>query len=229
MSSAPICNYLTSCQAWDIDLQYPEDDFWPSQILEINVKATFIIACENPEEEEEEEARGRDIVQEELHRLPLDQLLNDAVAKDWYDTNIWDIFNSMQIPIQRSTLDKIVGCALGMVANESYKNQKVLRMRVEVEALVKEQPNLDEEDAYCIDVEADDFWETVGAFRKLRKVVVEELASAENVCSICLVELLVGSEISVTPCSHVFHDRCIRAWLKKRSKKSCPNCVTILA
>ncbi|XWS57578.1 hypothetical protein CRYUN_Cryun09bG0185900 [Craigia yunnanensis] len=216
MSSATICNYLTSCQVWDVDLQYSEDNFWPFQMLEINVKATFTIVCENPEEEEEEvKARGKHIVQEELHWLPLDQLLNDAVAKDWSDTNIWDVFESMQIPIQRSTIDEIVGCALGMAAMESYKNRKVLRMRVEVEALVNEQTNLEEGDAYCIDVESDDFWETVGAFRKLRKVMVEEPESAENVCSICLVEFLVGSEISATPCSHVFHDRCIRAWLKK--------------
>ncbi|XP_016747003.1 uncharacterized protein [Gossypium hirsutum] len=133
----------------------------------------------------------------------------------------------MQIPIGRSMVDEIVGCALGMVPNESYENRKVLRMRVEIEVLVDEQPNLAEGDACCIDEEADDFWETAEAFRKLRKVVVEE--PAENLCFICLVGFLEGSEISATPCSQVFHDRCIRAWLKKCSKKFCPNCVTILA
>ncbi|XVE89722.1 hypothetical protein DITRI_Ditri20bG0018500 [Diplodiscus trichospermus] len=226
--SASFCSSLTSCQAWEIDLQYPEDDFWPSQILEINVKATFMIPCKNPDEEEEEEEKKIMVanVQEECHKLPLDQLLNYAMAKDCYETNIWDVFDSMQIPIQRCMLDKVVGCALGMAAMESYRNRKVLRIRVEVEALVDEQTNLEEEDAYCIDVEADDFWETVGAFRKLRKVVVDEPESAENVCSICLGEFLVGSEISATPCSHVFHDRCIRSWLKKCRKKFCPNCVT---
>ncbi|XVF42000.1 hypothetical protein PTKIN_Ptkin01aG0325000 [Pterospermum kingtungense] len=233
MSSAPI---LASCQAWDIDLQYPEDDLWPSQTLEISVKATFITPCENPEVEEEEgnklvmeSTSGRNIVREELHWLPLDQLLNQTVDKGWYDSNMWDVFDSMQIPIQRSTVDEIVGFAVGMAGMESYKDRKVLRMRVEIEVLVGEQPNWEQGDAYSIDAEAGDFWETVGAFRKLRKVVVVEETASDNVCSICLVELLEGSEITSTPCSHVFHDRCIRAWLKKCSKKFCPNCVTILA
>ncbi|PPS10693.1 hypothetical protein GOBAR_AA09960 [Gossypium barbadense] len=198
MSSAPIC-YLTSCKAWDVDLQCPGDQLWPSKILEIN----------------------------KSHKLRLEQLLNDVVTKYWNDTNIWDVLDSMQIPIGRSMVDEIVGCALGMVPNESYKNRKVLRMRVEIEVLVDEQPNLAEGDACCIDEEADDFWETAEAFRKLRKVVVEE--PPENLCFICLVGFLEGSEISATPCSHVFHDRYIRAWLKKCSKKFCPNCVTILA
>ncbi|KAG4122546.1 hypothetical protein ERO13_D11G273300v2 [Gossypium hirsutum] len=228
MSSAPIC-YLTSCKAWDVDLQCPEDHLWPSKILGINVKATFIASQKTEREDEEGKKSGmaRIIVQQESHKLRLEQLLNDVVTKDWNDTNIYDVLDSMQIPIGRSTVDEIVGCALGMVAKESYKNRKVLRMRVEIEVLVDEQPNLAEGDAYCIDAEADDFWETAEAFRKLRKVVVEE--PVENLCSICLVGFLEGSEISATPCSHVFHDRCIRAWLKKCSKKFCPNCVTILA
>lgn len=211
MLSAPI---LVSCR--QIDLQYPEDDFWPSQTLEINVNATFIIFCEN-------------IVQEEFHYLPIDQLLNQPIVnKDWCNTNVWDVFDSMQIPIHRFMVDEIVDFALSMAAMECYKNRKVLRMRVEIETLVDEHHNLDQGDAYCIDAEADDFWETVGAFRKLRKVVVQEPTSSENVCSICLVEFLEGSEIASTPCSHVFHDRCIRAWLKKCTKKFCPNCVTVL-
>ncbi|XP_022719755.1 uncharacterized protein LOC111277611 [Durio zibethinus] len=195
-------------------------------MVEISVKATFITACQKTQVKEEE---GEKLHVVESHWLALDQLINDVVeARDWYDTNIWDVFDSMQIPIQRSTLDKIVGCALDMAATESYKNRRVLRMRVEIEALVDEQPNLEEGDAYCVDVEADDFWETVGAFRRLRKVVVEK-PDEENVCSICLSGFFVGSEISATPCSHVFHDRCIRAWLKKCNKKFCPNCVTMLA
>ncbi|KAH1083606.1 hypothetical protein J1N35_023367 [Gossypium stocksii] len=103
----------------------------------------------------------------------------------------------MQIPIGYSTVDEIVGCALGMVAKESYKNRKVLRIRVEIKVLVDEQPNLAEGDAYCIDAKADDFWETAEAFKKLRKVVVEE--PVENICSICLVGFLEGSETSATP------------------------------
>ncbi|KAK8712559.1 hypothetical protein V6N13_147796 [Hibiscus sabdariffa] len=226
MSPAPTC-CLTSCKAWDVDLQHPEDAFWPSKILEIKIKATFVVSPKLPQQEDEEgnkSAMAASTIQEESHKLPLEELLNDVVTQDWDDNNIWDALDSMRIPVHRSTVDEIVSCVLRMASRECYKDRNVLRMRVEIEALVDEEPNFEEGDVYSIDVEADGFWETAEAFKKLRKVAVEEA-----VCSICLVELLEGSEMSGTPCSHVFHDRCIRAWLKKSSKKFCPNCVTILA
>ncbi|WRX25250.1 hypothetical protein QQP08_017737 [Theobroma cacao] len=213
MSSTPVC-YLTSCQAWDAYLQYPEDSFWPSRMLEINVKATFV-ACEKTQGggggkkllDDVQLGGRRVVVQEESHGLILDQLLNNVVGKDWHGTNIWDVFDSMQIPIQRPVLDEIVGCALAMAANECYENCKVLRMRVEIETLVDDDDQLmnfeEDQDVYSIDVEEDDFWETVEAFRTLRKVVVAEDNPPENLCSICLGEFLVGSDISATPCSHV--------------------------
>ncbi|GMI65326.1 hypothetical protein HRI_000201900 [Hibiscus trionum] len=226
---------LASCKAWDVDLQRPDDDFWPCKILEINVKATFIASRKPPQQEDDDGEEGkksamaRKTVREECHKVPLEQLLNDIVTEDWNDTSIWDVLDSMQIPIHRSTVDEIVRCVLRMVARECYKDRNVLRMRVEIEALVDEEPDFVEGDVYSIDVEADDFRETAEAITKLRNVVVEEAVVENSLCSICLVEFLEGSEISGTPCSHVFHDRCIRAWLKKCSKKFCPNCVTILA
>ncbi|KAH1083607.1 hypothetical protein J1N35_023368 [Gossypium stocksii] len=57
MSSAPIC-YLTSCKAWDVNLQCTEDQLWPSKILDINVKATFI-ASQKTEREEKEDKEGK--------------------------------------------------------------------------------------------------------------------------------------------------------------------------
>lgn len=49
-----------------------------------------------------------------------------------------------------------------------------------------------------------------------------EFKYEENECSICLIELRVAPNIVALPCYHVFHEDCIKDWLKKRSV--CPNC-----
>ncbi|CAL4087965.1 unnamed protein product, partial [Meganyctiphanes norvegica] len=48
----------------------------------------------------------------------------------------------------------------------------------------------------------------------------EELAP-EDQCSICLEALATGPTVALQ-CKHVFHERCIKDWLKRQS--NCPNC-----
>ena len=44
-------------------------------------------------------------------------------------------------------------------------------------------------------------------------------------CSICLENFKKKSKVSMTPCKHVFHFKCIKDWLYKNIKKpKCPNC-----
>jgi len=47
-----------------------------------------------------------------------------------------------------------------------------------------------------------------------------------NKCSICLEKFLINkSNISITPCHHIFHTDCLHRWLKKNILKTkCPNC-----
>ena len=44
-------------------------------------------------------------------------------------------------------------------------------------------------------------------------------------CSICLDNFKKKSKVSMTPCKHVFHYKCIKDWLYKNAKNpKCPNC-----
>ncbi|MBA0736015.1 hypothetical protein Gogos_009611 [Gossypium gossypioides] len=54
----------------------------------------------------------------------------------------------------------------------------------------------------------------------IEKVKVE--AGDEEKCMICLEEVEVGFEASQMPCSHVFHDDCIKKWLQQ--SHYCPIC-----
>ena len=49
----------------------------------------------------------------------------------------------------------------------------------------------------------------------------ETILESEN-CMICLEELVGGLEVTVMPCSHVFHGTCIIRWLKQ--SHVCPMC-----
>ena len=47
-----------------------------------------------------------------------------------------------------------------------------------------------------------------------------------NTCTICIEEFKENkSKVSVTPCKHVFHYKCLSNWLRKNVKNpKCPNC-----
>ena len=42
-------------------------------------------------------------------------------------------------------------------------------------------------------------------------------------CPTCLTPFLLNSDISATPCGHVFHTNCIKKWLQM-GRKTCPQC-----
>nr|GMD26559.1 E3 ubiquitin ligase BIG BROTHER-like [Ipomoea batatas] len=52
----------------------------------------------------------------------------------------------------------------------------------------------------------------------LERVRVKET----EVCAVCLDEMETGSEETMLPCKHIFHGRCINAWLEKANL--CPLC-----
>ena len=43
-------------------------------------------------------------------------------------------------------------------------------------------------------------------------------------CTICMDDLGVGEEVSVLPCKHWFHDKCVASWLRQHN--TCPICRT---
>ncbi|AES69209.1 putative transcription factor C2H2 family [Medicago truncatula] len=65
------------------------------------------------------------------------------------------------------------------------------------------------------------------SYRYLSKIRVEEgMESEEMMCSICLVELLVGTQATRLWCSHLYHEGCIMKWLCRSN--TCPLCRQIV-
>jgi hypothetical protein len=48
----------------------------------------------------------------------------------------------------------------------------------------------------------------------------------ETKCSICLEEFTRGESVCELPCKHIFHDACVREWLKREA--TCPVCRKVL-
>ncbi|DBB01205.1 TPA: hypothetical protein ACH3X1_001087 [Trebouxia sp. C0004] len=47
----------------------------------------------------------------------------------------------------------------------------------------------------------------------------------KNVCSVCLDSFSHGDQLSILPCSHKFHTKCIQPWLRQSGLRSqCPLC-----
>lgn len=55
------------------------------------------------------------------------------------------------------------------------------------------------------------------------KVTVHDIAANEsNECSICLDELVIGQPALRIPCGHLYHEDCVKDWLRKSNE--CPVC-----
>merc|ERR1719491_463581 len=55
------------------------------------------------------------------------------------------------------------------------------------------------------------------------KVTSHDLAVNEsNECSICLDELVIGQPALRIPCGHLYHEECVKDWLRKSNE--CPVC-----
>ncbi|XP_021298414.1 NEP1-interacting protein 2-like [Herrania umbratica] len=212
-------DFETCCHVWDVDWEAPEDESFPCATFSINIQARFTSAFDDDDDDEEEDhepcfTEPESVVFEKTEEVRVDRLMNenDSVS------TVRDMLVSMDVPVHDFMVDKILACAHRMATAQRYRTRKVLRMRVEIEAVVGELPVYDDDD----DEEEDESEESETAalmVEKLRKVVVDRPNSC---CTICLEDFLVDSEATSMPCSHVFHHRCILPWLCK--KTLCPSC-----
>ncbi|XP_021910573.1 E3 ubiquitin-protein ligase znrf1-like [Carica papaya] len=97
-------------------------------------------------------------------------------------------------------ISKIITCARSLAARDWNVHSMIIPMVVSLR----------------VD-QRDDSWQ---AHHALEKVVVEWCLAGE--CPICLEEIVVGSEAARTRCRHVYHEDCIRTWLRRSSV--CPLC-----
>ncbi|XVF66109.1 hypothetical protein PTKIN_Ptkin10aG0008000 [Pterospermum kingtungense] len=192
------------------------DKALPSPMFEIEVKGTFVIVDSVGGGGEIYTEAGR-IISEVIHEFPLEDIIDDANGA------VLDMLNSMRLPVQPAVVEEIAATSFRMaVAARDGRDSEVLRMQVEIEAVVDHVPDFGDNDTDDDDdsedegvvVTAEEVAENVG------KVVVVEASGTD--CPICLEELAMGSDAACMPCSHVFHDLCISTWLSK--KKRCPCC-----
>ncbi|XP_021298483.1 NEP1-interacting protein-like 1 [Herrania umbratica] len=213
-------DFETCCHAWDVDWEAPEDESFPCATFSINIQARFTSVSVDDDDHEEEEdhepcfTEPESVVFEKTEEVSVDRLMNE---NDNVST-VRDMLVSMDVPVHDFMVDKILACAHRMATAQRYRTRKVLRMRVEIEAVVDELPDHDDDDE-VEEYESEESETAALVAEMLRKVVVDRPNSC---CTICLEDFLVGSEATSMPCSHVFHHHCILPWLCK--KKLCPLC-----
>ncbi|XVF17030.1 hypothetical protein REPUB_Repub10bG0081600 [Reevesia pubescens] len=220
--------FETRCHVWDVDFQTPEDESFPCATFIIHIQATFTTAASYEDEEVEDhepcfiEPQTESVVLEKTYEVQVQSLMHNNNSNISSNVRVRDMLLSMDIPVQDFMVEQILACAHRMGSTDQhYRNRKVLRMRVEIEAVVDELPDqADDDEEHSNSMMNDNESETTALVEKLRKVRVE---SPNSCCPICFEDFLVGMEATSMPaCSHLFHPRCIIPWLYK--KKVCPLC-----
>ncbi|KAK8941510.1 hypothetical protein KSP40_PGU021657 [Platanthera guangdongensis] len=56
----------------------------------------------------------------------------------------------------------------------------------------------------------------------MERPLVEVTVVIDEVCAVCLEEMVAGVEVVWTPCEHLFHGECLRRWFERAG--SCPLC-----
>ncbi|KAG4132076.1 hypothetical protein ERO13_D08G009750v2 [Gossypium hirsutum] len=129
-------------------------------------------------------------------------------------------------------VQEIMGCGLG-IANRTFDSGwycKVVYLHSTIQALlVESEINQETLMGRALAESRSEFERInngmVAATESSIKEMIEKIkveAGDEEKCMICLEEVEVGFEASQMPCSHVFHDDCIKKWLKQ--SHYCPIC-----
>ncbi|OMO83097.1 Zinc finger, RING-type [Corchorus capsularis] len=210
-------DYEASCDVWAIDSQGDDDESVPNPLFEIDITVRLTLAFE--EEDNDEQPffiHPETVVVEKTERVRVDQLL-DNDNDNGKNSVIREMLLSMGVPVQDFMVERILGCSHDMATDKLYMNRKVLRMGVQIDAIVDEIP--EEEDEEDDDDESSSSEKGAMVVDLMNKVVIEK----PNVgCSICLEDFVVGTEAIVMRCSHRFHHVCIIPWITK--KTLCPLC-----
>ena len=52
-----------------------------------------------------------------------------------------------------------------------------------------------------------------------------DMESNEDTCSVCLDSYAEGDQLSLLPCAHRFHTKCIQPWVRQSGRRAlCPLC-----
>ncbi|KAJ9163633.1 hypothetical protein P3X46_023282 [Hevea brasiliensis] len=205
------------CHVTPLDEVEAEDDSFSCHMFSIEVVATFMPPLDDSAMEEEE----LELYDEECDVIQ-DRFLverNKLFCPETSVSTIHQILLDMDIPVQPYMVDRILGFARQMASNKRYMGRKVLHMRVEIDVPPGFEAMDTEGDGDDDDLSSRLVPATKTAIEALEIIKIED--STEH-CMICLEELLIGSEVTRMPCSHLYHSGCILNWLEK--SRACPLC-----
>ncbi|PRQ33512.1 putative aminoacyltransferase, E1 ubiquitin-activating enzyme [Rosa chinensis] len=141
-----------------------------------------------------------------------------SVELEYNPHSMWVAINKelqdLQVPIQvRAAIeDPILKGTRVARADSSYDARKYLHMEVAIDFRVGVFDGISEyEPAFVPASEA--------SIKKLGKTRAEV---SSTMCTVCMEEMMVGSEATRMPCSHLYHESCIVEWLQKSGV--CPSC-----
>ncbi|KAK9940101.1 hypothetical protein M0R45_016776 [Rubus argutus] len=124
----------------------------------------------------------------------------------------------LQVPSQVRTAveDPILKGTIEARRDSSYYARKYWHMEVEIDFCVRD----DYGSFGTGDYEPRFVPASKLSIEKLEKTRAE--VSSTTVCTVCMEEIMVGSEATCMPCSHLYHQDCIVEWLQKSGV--CPSC-----
>ncbi|KAM1250944.1 hypothetical protein TB2_032992 [Malus domestica] len=186
----------------------------PSKSLRITVHDVRYLDDHNAYKENKDGISGmlkeHEIIKgESLRNLVVERILNQGRRIGKSDSNKGPKKLRLRVDMKRDHIwDMCEMCSDERVIARDAQLKKTLKR-----ARVVADDHDDEEDE-----DKDEDGDEVGE-RKKRRIVHEG-----EVCCVCTEEFVAGSkDVKYLPCSHVFHGKCIGAWLRER-KDSCPVC-----
>ncbi|OAY25758.1 E3 ubiquitin-protein ligase Praja-1 [Manihot esculenta] len=182
----------------------PDDDAsFSSNMVSIRVIVTFMPYSDSETEEEEDDDEGE--TSERTFLVERQRFLLEETSR----STVRQIFLDMNVPPQEFWINYIL-CDVRHYERCNVGSEKVLHLEVEIEVPVQTHTSdgLGPVPATKSSIDA------------LETVKVE--GSVNQRCSICLEEILIGSEAICMPCSHLYHRSCICNWLER--SRVCPMC-----
>ncbi|XP_068336659.1 uncharacterized protein [Pyrus communis] len=219
-------------------LKLPKSEKYSKLWLDIKATVTVMVLPRDLEDEEELEdhykvmlleddqmGQTTDVVEYE-EKLEIDLLMGDNATKRTLDTITQELSKLIHVRSGNllSAAATILRDARAVARDRSFvvingadqgrTNPVLVHMEASISIdAVDDEPPVDVQPAF---VPA-----SKSSIEKLERVKVE--ASSQGVCcSICLAEIVVGSEALGMPCLHFYHEECIVEWLEK--SRFCPLC-----
>ncbi|KAJ9140613.1 hypothetical protein P3X46_031241 [Hevea brasiliensis] len=204
----------------------PQNASFSSNMFSITVNATFMPHFDSAMVEEEDDYDESNLIllcaesewdtTQRTFLVERDRFLQPETSR----STVRQILLDMNVPIQEFLIEQIVDDVRQFGSDHDENNvspHKVLHLEVNIEVppIIFEVASDDDPADSSLLVPA-----TKSSIEALEIVKVDGPRNQQ--CTICLEEILIGSEAVRMPCSHLYHHRCICTWLER--SRVCPLC-----